>query len=288
MKIIYQLLDLYTKYGLKRTFFIILDRFHRLKPKSFVTIKQIISNGKGLEIGGPSQIFADNGIFPIYQLINSLDNSNFSDHTLWNDQLEGYHYRYSPSKKPGYQYILDGIDMTHITSCSYDFVLSSHVLEHIANPIKALYEWRRILKESGHLILLIPHKDGTFDHLRPPSTIEHLIEDYNNSIEEDDLTHLEEILSLHDLACDTGAGSFEEFKSRSLNNFANRALHHHVFTTRIALEMIDYIEMEIIYAEPIWPMHILVIAKKNSFYTDQTNKAFFKSQPPSPFPSDNR
>lgn len=286
MKAINQLFNLYTKYGAKRTFLIILDRFYRQRPKSFTILKQIISNRKGLEIGGPSQIFEDNGIFPIYQLINSLDNSNFSDRTLWNNQQEGYQYRYSPSQKPGYQYILDGIDMTPIASYSYDFILSSHVIEHIANPIKALFEWKRILKETGYLILLIPHKDGTFDHLRPPSTIEHLIEDYYNNIEENDLTHLEEILNLHDLSCDTGAGSFEDFKSRALNNFSNRALHHHVFTTHLALEMVDYIKMEIVCAEPVWPMHILVIAKKNSLFSEQTNKAFFTVPLSSPFPSD--
>ncbi|MDD2780909.1 methyltransferase domain-containing protein [Sulfuricurvum sp.] len=287
MKIIYQLLNLYIEHGLKRTFLIVLNRFYRQKPKSFAIVKQIILNGKGLEIGGPSQIFTDNGIFPVYQSINLLDNSNFSNHTLWNTQQEGYHYCYSHSQKIGYQYILDGIEMSPIPSRSYDFMLSSHVLEHIANPIKALYEWKRILKDNGYLILLLPHKDGTFDHLRPPTTIEHLIEDYSVNIQENDLTHLEEILSLHDLSRDTGAGSFQEFKSRSLNNFENRALHHHVFTTRIAIKMIDYIKMEIICVEAIWPMHILVVAKNNSAYADQMNKAFFKSQLISPFPSDN-
>lgn len=285
MKIISKLLNLYIEHGLKRTFLIILNRFYHQKPKSFTTLKQVILNGKGLEIGGPSQVFADNGILPIYQSIKLLDNSNFSNHTLWNTQQEGYHYCYSHSQKIGYQYILDGIEMGTIPSCSYDFILSSHVLEHIANPIKALYEWKRILNENGYLILLLPHKDGTFDRLRPSSTIEHLIEDYHNNIDENDLTHLDEILNLHDLSFDSGVNSFEEFKLRSLNNFENRALHHHVFTTKLAIKIIDYIQMEIICVEAIWPMHILLIAKKHTS-SHQTNEAFLKAKISSPFPSD--
>jgi len=40
----------------------------------------------------------------------------------------------------------------------YDFVYSSHVLEHIWFPEKALIEWLRILKPGGFLILHLPHR----------------------------------------------------------------------------------------------------------------------------------
>ena len=33
---------------------------------------------------------------------------------------------------------------------TYDVLLSSHTLEHIANPLRALSEWKRIVGDDGH------------------------------------------------------------------------------------------------------------------------------------------
>jgi SAM-dependent methyltransferase len=41
----------------------------------------------------------------------------------------------------------------------YDFVFSSHCLEHMHDPRKALAEWYSILKPGGHLIVLVPDED---------------------------------------------------------------------------------------------------------------------------------
>ena len=42
---------------------------------------------------------------------------------------------------------------------SFDFVYSSHCLEHMLNPLVALNNWIRVLKPGGHLIFLIPDED---------------------------------------------------------------------------------------------------------------------------------
>ena len=41
----------------------------------------------------------------------------------------------------------------------YDFVYSSHTLEHMNNSGTALKNWFRVLKKGGYLILYIPHRD---------------------------------------------------------------------------------------------------------------------------------
>ena len=41
----------------------------------------------------------------------------------------------------------------------YDFVYSSHCLEHMSNPFVALSNWWRVLKQNGYLILYIPDRD---------------------------------------------------------------------------------------------------------------------------------
>jgi ADP-heptose:LPS heptosyltransferase len=44
-------------------------------------------------------------------------------------------------------------------SQSMDFVFSSHLLEHLDNPLAALKEWWRVIKHNGYLILYLPHAD---------------------------------------------------------------------------------------------------------------------------------
>lgn len=278
--------SVYKTKGIRETIFVILKRIFKQKPKSLPFIKEIVSHGKGIEIGGPSTIFQSSNVLPIYADIEKLDNCNFQNNTLWNSNLkEGYSYKYHPSKVDGYQFIQDSVDLSQIESESYEFLLSSHVLEHIANPIKALEEWKRILKVDGHLILLVPHKDGTFDHNRPTTALKHLINDYENEIKEDDLTHLEEILQLHDLLRDPEAGSHENFKTRSYDNYQNRSLHHHVFTTLLLAELIDYMQLKIVAIEPIDPMHIIIVAQKLSANADIKNDALLGSLKISSFKS---
>lgn len=38
----------------------------------------------------------------------------------------------------------------------YDFVYSSHSLEHMQDPYKCIVEWFRLLKPGGHLIITVP------------------------------------------------------------------------------------------------------------------------------------
>lgn len=42
---------------------------------------------------------------------------------------------------------------------SYDFVYSSHCLEHLDSPTQAISNWWRVLKRNGHLIVTVPDED---------------------------------------------------------------------------------------------------------------------------------
>ncbi len=133
---------------------------------------------------------------------------------------------------------------------SYDFVLSSHALEHVANPLLALVEWVRSIKANGILTLVVPHKEGTFDHRRPTTTLQHLISDFERATAESDTTHLTEILQLHDLSRDPEAGDFDAFSARAKRNLENRGLHHHVFNTPLAVDVISYLRLQILRLRP--------------------------------------
>jgi SAM-dependent methyltransferase len=150
-----------------------------LAHESFRHFQALLSGKKGIEIGGPSSIFAANGLFPVYPIASHLDNCNYGGTTVWEGEIsEGQAFQFHHDKSAGRQYIAEATEMGCIPSASYDFVISSHMLEHTANPILALSERVRLLKDQGYLVLLLPHKDGTFDHRRPVTTIQHLIADY--------------------------------------------------------------------------------------------------------------
>jgi SAM-dependent methyltransferase len=40
-----------------------------------------------------------------------------------------------------------------------DFVISSHVIEHFYDPVKAIKEWMRVVKPGGYVFIIAPHKD---------------------------------------------------------------------------------------------------------------------------------
>ena len=65
---------------------------------------------------------------------------------------------------------------------TYDFVFSYHTIEHTAHPLRALQELARILRENGTIVLVVPHKDETFDHRRPVTPLAHLIEDHEREV----------------------------------------------------------------------------------------------------------
>jgi SAM-dependent methyltransferase len=199
---------------------------------------------RGVEIGGPSTLFRT--ILPIYQAVESLDGVNFSTNTVWEGSIKsGENYRFF-GRKRGLQYICEATELSAMASATYDFVLSSNCLEHVANPLRAILEWKRVITMGGAMILVLPNKDSNFDHKRQVTSFDHLLADYKNDVTEHDLTHLDEILAFHDLSLDPPAGGFEDFRRRSLDNFRNRTLHHHVFGLDLIMEVLDYCAFDVV------------------------------------------
>jgi len=53
----------------------------------------------------------------------------------------------------------DAYDLHWFRDSVLDFVFSSHLLEHLHHPKKAIKEWWRVLRKGGHLVLYLPHRD---------------------------------------------------------------------------------------------------------------------------------
>ncbi len=115
-----------------------------------------------------------------------------------------------------------------------------------------------------------------------------MIADFERNVGENDSSHLEEVLALHDLTRDKAAGSPEEFRQRCLQNVTNRAIHHHVFDTRSAVRLLDYARFEILRVDNFEPYHIIILARRKD--ATPNNSAFltggWAGLLKSPFPSD--
>ncbi len=61
---------------------------------------------------------------------------------------------------------------------SLDYVLASHVLEHMPDTLAALREWDRVVRPGGVVFLVVPHRDRTQDRDRARTPLRHLLHDF--------------------------------------------------------------------------------------------------------------
>jgi len=204
-------------------------------------LTQITLNKLGAEVGGPSGT-GD----VLYQNAQSIDNIIFSKNNVWSNHSDKYNYY---RNKQGKIIVNDAVNISLVENEHYDFLFSSHSLEHIANPLKAVHEWLRIIKKDGYIIIIVPEKSRCFDHKRNYSKFSTILSQYEKNVGEDDLSTLPEILLNHDLTMDPPAGDLGAFTKRSLDNFNNRCLHHYVYNDELLMEICNYFNCEFVYKE---------------------------------------
>src|SRR5258706_268998 len=111
----------------------------RLADASFATRYFV---GSGLDVGGkpdPLALYVE--LFPRVSSVRTWD---------WED---------------GDEQFLAGVE-----DASYDFVHSSHCLEHLVDPRAGIANWFRVLRPGGHLVVIVPDEDlyeqGVFPSIR--------------------------------------------------------------------------------------------------------------------------
>jgi SAM-dependent methyltransferase len=85
----------------------------------------------------------------------------------------------------------DSADLPFLDS-SLNYVATSHVIEHVANPLAAIMDWYRVLRNDGIIYMVVPDRRLTFDRARPLTPAEHMVDDYLNRTSQCDGTHIDE------------------------------------------------------------------------------------------------
>lgn len=222
-------------------------------------IRGYFNNMNTIEFGGPTQLFWDNKMLPLYDKFTFIDNINNSEFDVFENTKDNHNSIFR---------INYNMDITNITFESikeqYDSCISSHTIEHIANPILFLKNIQKLLKKNGLILTILPNKTQFWDRVREYTTMEHLVNDYKNNIKEDDLTHLEENINTdHPWKREFGV---EEFIKRCKNNFKTRTLHHHCFNTELSKELHEYCGFETILCKVLAndPLQIVYIGKRKN------------------------
>lgn len=236
-----------------------------------------------LEVGGPSAVFAPDGLLPVYAVVERIDGCQWAAQTVWHGSQEAGEYEpVAGAGARGRLYITEGGTLEGVPDAAYDVVVNSHVIEHLANPLQALANWRRVTRDGGHLLIVAPHLAGTFDHRRPVTQLSHVVDDFEGGTGEDDLTHLDEVLSLHDLSRDPAAGDRAGFEAARRDNLNTRLIHHHTFSGRSLLALLDRAGLEILAAEVRYPHDSYCLARfadapDNARWLDRANPVWRRS-----------
>jgi SAM-dependent methyltransferase len=170
--------------------------------------------GSGIELGAASH--------NPFGLPGSINLAPWSDDPAHIDFTDYQIYRSSQIENCGQYARVDLVgeaDAIPVEANTQDYVISSHVIEHLPNLIGAFFEWNRVLKPGGVVFMVFPKRNALLSDIRRPITLlDDFIEDYQQHFTVD--TH-------------------------PLESGHRPRGHYHVFTLDSMLELIDWCNREI-------------------------------------------
>lgn len=118
-----------------------------------------------------------------------------------------------------------------------DFIIASHVLEHMPFPLAALRHWYDALRPGGVLLLKIPDKRYTFDIRRQRTSLHHMIDENSRPAHFDKRAHFEDWVE-HVVGRTRGTPEFTREVDRLLAE--DYSIHYHAWIDEDVSEMVDH------------------------------------------------
>ena len=120
---------------------------------------------------------------------------------------------------------------------SLDFLIASHVLEHLPLPLAALRHWYELLRPSGVLLLKIPDKRYTFDVRRERTMLQHLVAEDSATNNFDKRAHFEDWVE-NVVGRKRGTTEFQQEVERLLA--CDYSIHYHTWIDEDVREIVQY------------------------------------------------
>lgn len=164
---------------------------------------------------------------------------------------------------------------------SQDFVIASHLLEHLSQPFLFLKEISRVLKPGGLVLIALPDKRYTFDKSRISSDFNHYEKELESGWVIPDVDHIDDYI-VHAI------GKPKELITdldRSVE--LARSFHVHVFSDgefiKLLNKMINHLKLPLEFvdgsrtnsARGKYEEFIIILRKSNSFQKKRLNIMFF-------------
>jgi SAM-dependent methyltransferase len=135
---------------------------------------------------------------------------------------------------------LDTDGLRAIESGSQDFVIASHVVEHLADPLGFLDDSYRVLRTGGVLLLLLPDRRCTFDRDRAPTPLTCLVHDHDVVATVPDDDHLLEFLLGADQGPDFVLPDDPDARAQLFAWHRDRSIHVHCWTDDEFVEVLRH------------------------------------------------
>ena len=144
-----------------------------------------------------------------------------------------------PFPKPDIVANLDTDRLDPLPDGSQAFVICSHVLEHMAEPLGLLDDIHRVLEPSGIALILLPDRHRTFDKDRAPTPLDHLVDEHARGVAEVDDDHvLDFLVGVHDAGYENVANASEDERRAYFDWHRRRSIHVHCWNAPEFLEVL--------------------------------------------------
>lgn len=156
---------------------------------------------------------------------------------------QGIHDIVTPTLKTSLDQLEDVADN------SLDFIVACHVIEHTRNPIGAIANAYRKLRPGGHLVLVVPDKERTFDRPRALTELNHLVDDFLNPDPARDEQHYQDFFSKAEGFDNWLVANKTDWEEQCRNNYS---IHFHTWNYDSFTAMVGWITRSAAPYRSVW------------------------------------